>query len=307
MGDRLNLLYIASNGRSGSTLLDLLLGAQANLWTTGEFHLLPWELKTHRQPCGCGIRVEDCVFWRPIIDRTDPVLREGSIHRFRDHHGGGKVLRAAELPFTLAWKRADDADRRVAIDRYGRDNMIVLREVLAHARRLKGDGVTWVVDASKDLYRLLWLQRSGYFNIRVVHVVKDPRAFAYSMTKDALGRSAWRGLMWATRRWIVENYLINRVCAGNFRPMDVIRLRYEDLARHPHGTVTAIAEWLGVAATAARLDDFRSGNHAIAGNKMRYEDGGVRLDSAWRKALSPAQRAVVGALAYLPGRGFGYH
>ena len=42
---------------------------------------------------------------------------------------------------------------------------------------IKGDQVQWLVDASKSVYRLLWLRETGLFDVRVIHLVKDPRTF----------------------------------------------------------------------------------------------------------------------------------
>ena len=46
---------------------------------------------------------------------------------------------------------------------------------------IKGDQVQWLVDASKSVYRLLWLRETGLFDVRVIHLVKDPRVRALDM------------------------------------------------------------------------------------------------------------------------------
>ncbi len=68
--DKFKLIYIASNGRSGSTLLDLLLGTHSNIWILGEFQNLPWELIEPRQTCGCGTAVEHCYHKNAFTLRT---------------------------------------------------------------------------------------------------------------------------------------------------------------------------------------------------------------------------------------------
>src|SRR5262245_52684649 len=100
MGNELiKVLYIASNGRSGSTLLELLLSAHSHLWTTGELYVLPFEVETPRKPCGCGSAFADCAFWGPIIAAHRPALQSGSINRFRDHYLGGRLIQPRELPY----------------------------------------------------------------------------------------------------------------------------------------------------------------------------------------------------------------
>src|SRR5438270_2363933 len=77
------LVYIASSGRSGSTVLELLLGAHSACWTLGEFHVLPWLLRTNVKPCGCGSPVAQCPFWQSITEDCRKELLHGSITRFR--------------------------------------------------------------------------------------------------------------------------------------------------------------------------------------------------------------------------------
>src|SRR5258708_35064018 len=95
--DRLKLVYVGSSGRSGSTVLEMMLGAHAAFWTLGEFHVLPWELRTNTKPCGCGSPMEQCSFWGPITQECKAELLDGSIDRFRDGYWGDKTLRLGEL------------------------------------------------------------------------------------------------------------------------------------------------------------------------------------------------------------------
>ena len=45
MQKKIKLIYIASNGRSGSTLLDMLIGKHKSCFTLGEFQVLPIDKK----------------------------------------------------------------------------------------------------------------------------------------------------------------------------------------------------------------------------------------------------------------------
>src|SRR5437868_14942502 len=96
---KLKLVYIASSGRSGSTVLELLLGAHSACWTLGEFHVLPWLLRTNVKPCGCGSAVAQCSFWRPVAEDCSAELLDGSIARFRASCWADHTLRFRELLF----------------------------------------------------------------------------------------------------------------------------------------------------------------------------------------------------------------
>lgn len=184
---KINLIYIVSNGRSGSTLLDLLLGAHPEAMTVGEIQILPWEFKLGGlQPCSCGLQVPECPFWKDVVEEAMFNELQGTpIEFFRETYGGGKVLRWQLLEQFLFALR-DDQELYRKISEYGYNNYLLLRAILSNVSKHFDKRPCWLVDASKDFYRLIWLQRSGYFNIKVIHLMKDPRAFVYSMTKNCL-------------------------------------------------------------------------------------------------------------------------
>jgi hypothetical protein len=293
--ENIKIAYIASSGRSGSTVLDLLLGAHPACWTLGEFHVLPWELRTNTKPCGCGEPVKHCSFWGPIVAELQDVLLHGSIDRFRDSYLGSRLLLFAEIPFLTSGSPWHRQKRKEHLDQYGRDNVRVLARVLGQARRVKGDQVAWLVDASKSIYRLLWLKAAGRFDIRAIHLVKDPRGFVYSMCKNERSvRRPWL-VSKAALRWNIENHLFDRLFRAHFAKDEVLRIRYDDLAREPQVWLRRISTWLGVSPDDALPDKFRNENHGIAGNPARFETAGVRLDEKWRAELWPGTQLLVRA------------
>ena len=69
MTSKKTLIYIASDVRSGSTLLDYLLSNNDNIISIGEFALLNDHLNRKGWGvswdwcCSCGQHLEDCSFW----------------------------------------------------------------------------------------------------------------------------------------------------------------------------------------------------------------------------------------------------
>lgn len=296
MKERIPLLYVLSSGRSGSTLLDLLLGAHPNLWSVGELQILPWELEEHRAPCGCGQHLNACDFWNSVLNdlRESGVDLDGGplpLRHFRNAHGFGQVLRKDHLR-SLWGGQLTPQQRRLA-NSYGELNHAVLDAVRNRAGVLRPTGIQWMVDASKDPYRLAYLVESGLFDVRVVHLVKDPRAFVHSMTRadEQLERSR---VLRFSLRWGVENRLMRRYLQAGL-PTDQWRgVRYEDLAARPAETLAELFTWLGVDPQFPAHEAFReSESHAVSGNQMRWQSGGVRLDQKWRKQLPTwAQRCA---------------
>jgi hypothetical protein len=303
---KLQLLYIASSGRSGSTILELLLGAHSSFWTLGEFFVLPWELRAPKKPCGCGSAVAECAFWQPIVKEHRSILRHGSIDRFRESYWAGRSLRPGEIPFLITNSARSRTRREAAIKQYGEHNLRVLQSVLERARTVKGRQVSWLVDASKSVYRLHWLRASDLFDVRVIHLIKDPRAFVYSTCKNQGGWSRAARLSRATLRWNFENYLFHRLLDGHFRPKNVFRLRYEELASDSESVLNHVCHWLGVPLEEKLTTRFRSENHGIAGNPARFERTGIRLDEEWRTGMRHVTCQAIRAASFLLARRFGF-
>ena len=62
-GNAVPVLFIACAGRSGSTLLDRVIGMQDDFFSAGELRFI-WERSFgENQLCGCGAPFDECAFW----------------------------------------------------------------------------------------------------------------------------------------------------------------------------------------------------------------------------------------------------
>ena len=59
----MKVLYIAGVGRSGSTLLERMLGAVPGSVNTGELNAIFSRVASQDQRCGCGEPFSACAFW----------------------------------------------------------------------------------------------------------------------------------------------------------------------------------------------------------------------------------------------------
>ena len=63
--NKIPLVYILGFGHSGSTMLDLALGAMPNAESVGEIIRLRKEIDWNH-PCTCGINLLDCPYWSKV-------------------------------------------------------------------------------------------------------------------------------------------------------------------------------------------------------------------------------------------------
>jgi hypothetical protein len=177
-------------------------------------------------------------------------------------------------------------------------------------------GARVVVDSSKSVPYGRMLSLLPGLDLRVVHLVRDPRGVASSWQrrKPAPDRiKAYMGRRTPVRssvNWIISNVAGELV----FRPQRrYLRLRYEDLAARPREAVERIVRLATepAGAGAARGEDVElpfagertvrlAPTHSIKGNPDRIQTGPVeiRLDDRWRSELEPGTRRLVTALTW---------
>jgi hypothetical protein len=289
--------YVVGSGRSGSTLLDLLLGRLDGWFSMGELRHL-WHAQRDDYLCGCGEPVTKCPVWSEVLARSRPGEPEAVLADVR------ATLRIRHL--------AGLADRRLLSGGIGAA-AVRLRETLAsvYGAASSVTGARVLVDSSKDpLYGLL-LDQIPELRVHAIHLVRDPRAVAWSEQRtrarpelgDRLGYLPIRSARQTSLEWDVRNALA-RVMGT--RSVTYSRVTYEELVAAPEATVDRIAH--AVTGTIVMLGQDEPRGHTVGGNPMRFDRDGLRIkpDVEWRTALSVRNRRTVNALTWPLLRHFGY-
>jgi hypothetical protein len=290
----LQVLFITAFGRSGTTLLDNVLGQAPGFFSLGETQFV-WDrsLRDNRL-CGCGKPFRDCEVWGPVADEVLADLSPDEIEemvRVRDGLGSLRLLARSRRG-----ARGVTPELRRYVDR--------LERLYRAVRRVTGCRVQ--IDSSKSPSHGYVLDRMSGVDLRVVHMVRNPRAVAFSWQKrkvyDASGdepmymaRLSLRksGLMWLG--WNLVSELLWRR-RSNYR-----RLRYEDFVDRPRETLEEILATLGADGAELPFTDSHTveldANHCLAGNPGRFRHGpvAIRRDEEWTREMSAwKQLAVVG-------------
>jgi Sulfotransferase family len=297
-GGPVRVLFIGGLGRSGSTLLDRMLGQLGGVWSVGELvHVFQRGLEENNL-CGCGERFRACAFWRRVGEEA---------------FGGWDTLDVGEV---LALKGAVDRNRYLPLmclpavwppyrDRLRR--YLGLLDRLYHAVR-QVSGRPLLVDASKHVSHAFLLRRMSGLDLRMVHLVRDSRGVTYSWTKllrrlevvDGEALMATDTPLRMSARYLAYNSLFHLL-----RRLGVptLLLRYESLVRRPAAELRRVLGHAGEPAADGELGFVGDGwvelgtSHALAGNPMRFRQGRVplRLDEEWRGRLRRRHRLLAAA------------
>jgi hypothetical protein len=163
-------------------------------------------------------------------------------------------------------------------------------------------GCSIIVDSSKLPSYGFVLGQVSNIDVRVVHLVRDPRGTAYSWSKskareDDDGDMQRMSVVKSSALWLAWN----AAAPALFRGRSML-VRYEDLVADPRPVVDSILAFAGHDAGGAPFLDERTvslgTSHTVAGNPDRLRAGPVqvRLDQAWTREMARPQRALVTAM-----------
>jgi len=296
MNERLKVLYVAGNGRSGSTLLGVVLGQVPGFFPVGEVRNV-WDYGLlENRPCGCGVPVRECPTWNGIFADAfpdAPTPDPAAVARMRERFAQTRRL----VP--ILRKGAGYA---------ARGEVAVYLETLERLYRGIGrsTGARVLVDSSKWPTYAFLLGNIASLDLYVLHLVRDPRACAFSWTRKKQtepGRYLEpQGAARTTSYWMTWNPAIHTLF-GKRRDRYMF-LRYEDFAAAPRATVAKILEFVGEGNAPDPFvtdDTVRvSGTHAIEGNVARFAQGEltIREDQEWRNQMPSGSRALVTAMTW---------
>jgi len=299
--ERVPVLYVGGMPRSGSTLLDLMLGQLHGHCGVGELFYM-WLRVERDLKCACGEPFSQCPFWAKVgevayggwstVDLQD-------VYRLQR-----QVDATSKLPMILAAGLLPGFRRR--LDRYT-ELITPLYRAIAEV-----SGARVVVDSTKRPSLAYILRRAPGIDLRLVHILRDPRGVAYSWSQlvelpegmESRKYMRTRSPALIGRRWVTVNLMI-----GALRWLGVrrVKLRYEDLVRDPRGELTRVGALTEDAVGGPDTLTFLSGTtftpgtlHTVAGGRIRMSRGPITLalDEKWRREYKPSTRRLVAAMTW---------
>jgi hypothetical protein len=304
----MKVLYIVGVGRSGSTLLERMLGAVPGSVNAGEVNAIFSRVATEDQRCGCGTPFSSCPFWTAVGEEAfggwSSVTGRMSLLQPR-------LVRQRFVP-RLVTGLAGEAYLR-DLDEYLDAHRRLYRAIAAVS------GAEVVVDASKSTAQLFALRRIEDLDLRVLNLVRDSRGVANSWNKTGVSKPQSRdGAMMGTyaphRLAVLWAALqLESAVLGAAAP-HAARVRYEDLVAHPRPTLEEALRGVGLAPAQGALAHVGESSvtldpsHGVAGSRTRFTSGRIelQLDDAWRSALPVGARRIVTALTLPQLVGYGY-
>jgi Sulfotransferase family len=272
-------VFILSDVRSGSTLLDQCLGAHPKVVSLGEVHWLAAYVTDdrtlydpdHPLVCSCRARVSDCPFWTSVAARLGrPLeslqLRSGvkpakkrPLQRPQSNRAVQRLLRA--VPHLSRFRAVRS---QIGADALARD----LRDLYEAVAAVTGCAIC--VDSSKSAFRFRALHDLNPARSLAIVLTRDYRAVVHSKMKRGLTLEA-AALGW--KRKMREIDALTRDLPWT----TVHRISYESLCENPNRELREICEFLKIEFSEEMLTRPRAEVHHIGGSPSKFDESRSRI------------------------------
>ncbi|MGK0437177.1 MAG: hypothetical protein ACJATK_000116 [Paracoccaceae bacterium] len=299
-------LYIGGAGRSGSTLLEILLGNQQNLVCVGEVREYFHYLSDNNMPCGCGEYIHKCDFWQKVNESLE---QQGvDLNKIADI---SKRLTQSRIFWKLPLLRKFSSDWSTLVE-----STRALYDTVASI-----SGAKYIIDSSKSATHLAVLKEfKSKDELKVIHQIRDPRGVAYSWsqnikqikTKNGPVEFPRRAFFMSGIRWLLENLVMEYMS----RDLDYTRVSYEAMTENPRQTIVGALNTIGLPAEEFEISTEEQRvitlqphiSHPIGGNPMRKSADGAKIicDTKWKSELSTANKLGLGLITYPGLKRYGY-
>jgi hypothetical protein len=287
---QLPVLFIAGYGRSGSTILNMMLDQHPSLLGVGELSNLGPRVWPMNEYCSCQRRVHDCPFWSAVVQAFHQAFGPQALSRYAQLQSRYETL-ASMARLSLTGTAAKPEFREYAALTTG------MFEALH-----KVSGKHCVIDCSKLPGRAMAISAMGNVDLKLVHLIRDGRGVAWSLAKPIARDLASgvertlpaRSTARTAARWSIVNLAAERV-ARRLGSGKSIRMRYEDLVTSPSTELARVGALLGIdlstVASLIEAGEPLDPGHVVAGSRLRMKSS-LRLsfDQEWRARMPPEQQ-----------------
>ncbi len=272
------ILYVMGTGRSGTTILEVLLTNDDGITGTGELKHIFRDAFVRDLQCSCGRSGHQCELWARVLhtsgwSREDCETLRATVEQLEGH---------ANFPSVYLGRT-----NQQLLDRYATASTTLFRSIA----RIMGSAV--VVDSSKYPARALLLERLYPGKVKVLCITRSAQGLIAAFQKKNDGEQRPKG-----RIAVIVYFLYVLLC------MRLVRLRlrdrchvvrFEDLNRDPVRSLEEIERWSGYRLDTARAKtssrDWFDVGHIMTGNRLRKK-GRVKFDPSAGKIGAAQAKSI---------------
>ncbi|MDB9526426.1 sulfotransferase [Oscillatoria sp. CS-180] len=290
--DTIKILFIAGFERSGSTIVNRVLGQIEGFVAWGELRDVWQHGLVEDRTCSCGKRFNQCPVWTDII-KSFFDAQQGKITP-QEMIALSKLARNAFYleNFGLPLPRSVNLNVQKYLSQL--ENLYTAIQSKTNSRV--------IVDSTKAAWYATLLKESSKIDLYVLHLVRDPRGVCYSLQSRKMKgelASQWYNPIHASVTWRFKNVLSEKLSA--LESEQYLRLRYEDFIDRPSYYIELIMDFLKEGLSEPLFKENEKSlemkvDHLFAGSpSSRFNQGVVnlKLDNRWKKELNPINKTLI--------------
>lgn len=250
------IIYIAGDGRSGSTLLELVISNESNTISIGEAYRFWKRYYEGDSNCGCGNQISNCEFWNAIHEELCTI------------DGYEPDLIWDQIQFLLKFKNRHRIQKYLTGPEYNQLKIVVTKFYL---KVYELTGVGNIIDGSKSTGWLRILNVLLPEKMEIIHLERNLEAVANSWRRkmqlpEYSNKRVWmpqKSIWLSVKTWLKIKYTMRFYRKKN----NYTFLSYEDFVLNPEKFISYLRRRLKLDIDITNLG-FPS-NHSIGGNPMR--------------------------------------
>lgn len=278
MTEKITVIYIIADRRSGSTLLENLLSKSDEIVSVGELAMLKGHIDRTgpgvfwNWNCSCSKSVFECPFWNKVLGN---IYSKNFQTKTKWPFKSLQILMASFFPGSVCktlWKFINTKNNLLTIN--------ILNEVYQSVSNTASKKI--IVDSSKDPVQALAISKCENIDAKYIWLKRDARAITYSKMKRAqINKSSdKRGL-----RTLATTLFFKKLCAAALQCLkehNSLTLNYEQLAADPREELNKVCNYFGLKNFIAPHYMELANNHTIGGTPGRFERRPVAEDTSWK-------------------------
>lgn len=282
MAEAPTILYIISDKRSGSTLLENILSKSKEAVSLGEVAMLKNHILKEGPGekwgwnCSCGEALSKCSFWSPVLQK---VLNGQDAKEFDTKitwpYTSLNSLVFGILP-QLFKKKIFQKIRSNRSEKIVENVFAVYQAVFELTRK------NFIIDSTKlPIQALALYQRKKEVSMKFIFLTRDIRGIAFSKKKSKEKKQIKISFKDLYKAWMYKNFTV--AILKFISKKDAISIRYEDLAGKTGEELGEIFSFTGMLPFETPTFMELINDHTLGGTPKRFEKREIRLDESWKK------------------------
>lgn len=282
MAEAPTILYIISDKRSGSTLLENILSKSKEAVSLGEVAMLKNHILKEGPGekwgwnCSCGEALSACPFWSPVLQK----ILIGMDSKEFDTKINWPYTSLNSFLFGISPKLfKKNIFRRIASERSEKvvQNVFAVYQAVFELTRKN-----FIIDSTKlPIQALALYQRNYGMSMKFIFLKRDIRGIVFSKKKSKEKKEINISFKDLYKAWVYKKFAA--AVLKFISKKDAISIHYEDLAGKTGEELGKIFSFTGMPSFETPTFMELINDHTLGGTPKRFEKREIRLDESWKK------------------------